>query len=119
MGFPLLLAGPILRRVEPALVSVWVALRDPSSVRVLVWEGRAESGRPTPLAASPDTHTVRGEGGQAVGVSRRNYAALALVLLAFPSGWTPSTKPMPARTSGRRCAPSSRRHRACAMSRSL
>jgi hypothetical protein len=59
MGFPLLLAGPILRRVEPALVSVWVALRDPSSVRVLVWEGRAESGRPTPLAASPDTHTVR------------------------------------------------------------
>jgi hypothetical protein len=55
----LLLAGPILRRVEPALVSVWVALRDPSRVRVLVWEGRAESGRPTPLAASPDTHTVR------------------------------------------------------------
>ena len=30
----------------------------------------------------------------------------------------PSTNAIPARTSGSRCAPSSRRHRACAMSRS-
>lgn len=57
MSLPLLLAGPILRRVEPTLVSVWVALRDPCDVRLLVWEGRAESGRP--LARSPDTRTLR------------------------------------------------------------
>ena len=59
MNLPLLLAGPILRRVEPTLVSVWVALRDPCNVRLKVWEGRAESGRPTPLAQSPVTRTLR------------------------------------------------------------
>jgi len=46
MNLPLLLAGPILRRVEPTLVSVWVALRDPCDVRLKVWEGRAETSLP-------------------------------------------------------------------------
>jgi hypothetical protein len=41
-------------------------------------------------------------------VRRQDYAALAL--LAFPSCFTPSTKPMPARTSRRREAPSSRQY---------
>jgi hypothetical protein len=59
MSLPLLLAGPILRRVEPTLVSVWVALRDHCDVRLKVWEGRAESRRPTPLAQSPVTPTLR------------------------------------------------------------
>jgi hypothetical protein len=59
MSLPLLLAGPILRRVESAQVSVWVALRDPCHVRLSVWEGRAASGRPTPLAQSPDTVALR------------------------------------------------------------
>ena len=45
-----------------------------------------------------------------------DQAAFAFGLLVFPSCWTLSTKPMPARTSGSRCAPSSRRPRACAMS---
>ena len=34
---PLLLAGPIVRRVEPRLVSVWVALRDSVPVTLHVW----------------------------------------------------------------------------------
>jgi len=41
------------------------------------------------------------------------------VLLRFGVCCTPSTKRMPARTSGNRCAPSSRRHRPCAMSSNL
>ena len=59
MSLPLLLAGPILRRVEPTLASVWVALRDQCDVRLKVWEGRAETGRPTPLAQSFLTPTLR------------------------------------------------------------
>jgi hypothetical protein len=59
MNLPLLLAGPILRRVEPTLVSVWVALRDSCNVRLKVWEGRAKSGQANPLAASPSTQTLR------------------------------------------------------------
>ena len=59
MEFPLLLAGPILRRVEPAVVSVWLALREKANVRLLVWEGRAETGRNDAFLRSPDTATLR------------------------------------------------------------
>ena len=59
MDLPLLVAGPILRRVEPTLVSVWVALTEPCNVVLQTWEGRAETGRPTPLAESPATPTLR------------------------------------------------------------
>ncbi|MEO1091107.1 MAG: hypothetical protein AAFX81_10765 [Pseudomonadota bacterium] len=59
MTFPLVLAGPILRRVESALVSVWIALREEASLRLVVWEGRAESDRPDPLLISEPTATLR------------------------------------------------------------
>jgi hypothetical protein len=59
MDLPLLLAGPILRRVEPALVSVWLAFSVPVSVRLQVWEGRAETGRPDPFLESPPTSSLR------------------------------------------------------------
>ena len=48
-----------------------------------------------------------------------NGSIHAVGLLTLPSCWTPSTKPMPSRASGSNCALSSRRHRACAMWRSL
>jgi hypothetical protein len=41
--------------------------------------------------------------------ARRDYAALALGLLTFAPRYTPSTKATPARTSGRRRGPMSRR----------
>ena len=35
-----MLAGPLLRRVEPNLVSVWITLKEAaSSVRLSLWEG--------------------------------------------------------------------------------
>jgi hypothetical protein len=43
---PLLLAGPILRRVEPTGVTVWVAYRKPGLVRLAIWEGRKKSSAP-------------------------------------------------------------------------
>ena len=39
MPLPLILAGPILRRVEPTLVSAWVALSAPFHVQITLWEG--------------------------------------------------------------------------------
>jgi len=59
MNLPLLLAGPILRRVDTTTASVWLALRDPCRVVMTVWEGRAKSGQSHPLAASPSTPTLR------------------------------------------------------------
>ena len=53
------------------------------------------------------------------GCGQPGQAARALARRPLVACCTPSTNVMPARTSGRRCAPSSRRHRACAMSRSL
>jgi hypothetical protein len=41
---PLILAGPILRRVEPTLVCVWVALSEPKALRLQVFEGREKAG---------------------------------------------------------------------------
>jgi len=41
---PLILSGPILRRVEPGLVSVWVALSKACSVQLSLFEGLAKAG---------------------------------------------------------------------------
>jgi hypothetical protein len=40
---PLILAGPILRRVDAAHVCVWIALSEPGDVTVTVFSGRAAS----------------------------------------------------------------------------
>jgi len=40
---PLILAGPIVRRVEPRSVSVWVALRDAVPVTLRLWAGTQRS----------------------------------------------------------------------------
>ncbi len=61
MDLPLLLAGPILRRVEPGLVSVWLALSEPADVRLQVWEGlvRVQTSMPGTFAVSLDTRLLR------------------------------------------------------------
>lgn len=66
LDLPLLLAGPILRRVEPRLVSVWVALSEPASLTLSIWEGLVPSGRGDPFATSnerqiPDSLTADDE----------------------------------------------------------
>jgi hypothetical protein len=64
MPLPMILAGPILRRVEPGLVAVWVALKDSSIVKLSLWEGQIEAPDPeelTPWFRSPDpgARTIR------------------------------------------------------------
>src|SRR5690242_6998881 len=44
---PLVLAGPILRRVEPSAVTVWVALQAPRRVTLRVFQWDAASGNLT------------------------------------------------------------------------
>jgi hypothetical protein len=54
MALPLVLAGPILRRVEPRLCTVWVALRESARVEVAVWEGAQFATADAGLVASHD-----------------------------------------------------------------
>lgn len=54
MPLPVLLAGPIVRRVEPTLAAVWIALSKAATVRLLVWEGSvtADADHANPFVAS-------------------------------------------------------------------
>lgn len=56
---PLLLAGPIVRRVEPTLASVWVALSQPATITLRIWEGRVSTGSGNVLNVSDPTPSVR------------------------------------------------------------
>ncbi|MGH8773396.1 MAG: hypothetical protein ACREV2_19805, partial [Burkholderiales bacterium] len=60
MSLPLVLAGPILRRVEPNLVSVWFALSRAASVTLTLWQGRTKFSAVDHLIRSdPATGTLR------------------------------------------------------------
>ena len=60
MALPLVLAGPILRRVESNLVSVWIALSRPANVTITSWEGRIKPGAAGEFFRSnPPTPTLR------------------------------------------------------------
>ena len=59
MSLPFVLAGPILRRVEPKLVSVWVGLSRPAKVTVTLWKGRTKGGAGEFFRSNPPTQTLR------------------------------------------------------------
>ena len=57
-GLPLLIAGPVLRRTEPAAVTVWVALKHPCTVRLNVLDTQAQGqrlGDPVLMGQRPTT----------------------------------------------------------------
>lgn len=58
-GLPVLLAGPIVRRVEPVLASVWIALSEPATVTLKIWEGRVTAGAGNVLNSGDPTPTLR------------------------------------------------------------
>ena len=84
MSLPLVLAGPILRRVEPNLVAVWIALSRAASVSLTLWEGRTRAGAAGHLLRSdPATPTLRcGE-----------QLHVALALLRIPEGSSQTLRP--------------------------
>jgi hypothetical protein len=83
------LAGPIVRRVEPTLASVWIALRKPAAVRLEVFPGLgprrpAEALAPTatPMAVAPPQvagHTLQ--------LGAELHVAVILFEPAVPLAW--------------------------------
>jgi hypothetical protein len=83
-ALPLILAGPIVRRVEPRSCSAWVALRDASGeVRLTVWRGLQTAGAVAGQVASGNAPV-----GTAVVATRqfarKLHAALVTISLAPP-----------------------------------
>ncbi|EHR72229.1 hypothetical protein BurJ1DRAFT_3421 [Burkholderiales bacterium JOSHI_001] len=74
MTLPLVLAGPILRRVEPKLVAVWVALSRPASVTITLWQGRVKGGAGEFFRSNPATPTLR--------IADKLHVAVALARMA-------------------------------------
>src|SRR5262245_51915577 len=74
-----ILAGPIVRRVERGLVSIWVALAKEAQIKLSIWEGYDKATSATPGApfyeSQVATQTIR------VGANLH----LALVVLSLPS----------------------------------
>lgn len=58
-AFADVLAGPIVRRVEPALASVWIALSQPANVELRLYEGLKDGSSPGTEIAKASMDTVR------------------------------------------------------------
>src|SRR3954453_3035537 len=61
MALPYLLAGPVVRRVEPSLVSVWVVTSAPCTVGLKVWPGEVSAGTGTGGVFDPGGEAARGQ----------------------------------------------------------
>jgi hypothetical protein len=82
------LAGPIVRRVEPGLVAVWLALRVPATVRLIVYRGVGRTDQVgIPLPRQPVAHPP----GEPRGMppDDRTFPAGARLHLAF-AVWEPT-----------------------------
>jgi hypothetical protein len=79
LELPLLLAGPILRRVEATSVSVWIALSKAARVRLSVWDSRVVTGTPDPMISTP------APGVRTLRIGRKLHIALVTLTVAANS----------------------------------
>ena len=86
---PVVLAGPIVRRVEPRLCSFWIALRDPAdTVTATIWRGIQVAGASAGTVASGDARVA------SASVATRRFGKqlhVALVTIKIPSPAPPLT----------------------------
>lgn len=59
MALPVLLAGPVVRRVEPRLVAVWVVTSQPRTVTLDIWQGLIATDTTQAPLASGTRETLR------------------------------------------------------------
>ena len=85
---PLLLCGPILRRVEPRSVSVWAALSQACTVRLDLWADLVDVGV-GPAVASPPRPPLASASGQTRRVGDNLHLCLVTLTLDQASGKLP------------------------------
>jgi hypothetical protein len=79
VALPLLLAGPIVRRVEANLVAVWVALSEPATVRLSIWEGAHDAHATEPGAVTGNISPLHSEETPTLRIAARFHAALPTI----------------------------------------
>jgi len=77
---PQVLAGPIVRRVEPRLCSFWIALSHPASVQASIWRGIQVAGQTPGTVASGDSE-VAGAITTTLAAGRALHVALVTIKL--------------------------------------
>ena len=91
MDLPLMLAGPILRRVDPSLVAVWMAFSEPADLELRVFEGRVAHDTTNPVFVSSDdppdpSAPPPRPGAEAVRIGEHLYLGLVTARLPPASG---------------------------------
>jgi hypothetical protein len=86
VDLPLILAGPIVRRVEPAFAAVWMAVSHPASIQVDVYPGIVDAHAPPGSLASVHAGVVATGSGRTRRVGERLHIAVvtAHVVAAVP-----------------------------------
>ena len=82
MALPLLLAGPIVRRVEPNLVAVWVAVSEPATVRLSIWEGLHDAHPTQPGAVETNVSPLHTKETPTLRIAAAFHAALPTIDLS-------------------------------------
>jgi hypothetical protein len=93
MQLPLILAGPILRRVDPSMVAVWMAFSEPAELELRVWEGRVAHDTTNPFFVSsadpPDPSLPPPRpGADAIRIGEHLYLGLVTARIPPASGKT-------------------------------
>lgn len=83
MDLPLILAGPILRRVEPTFATVWMAVSHPSSIQVDVYPGIVGAQAAVGSLASIQAGVVATGSGRTRRVGERLHIAVVTALVAL------------------------------------
>jgi hypothetical protein len=91
MDLPLVLAGPILRRVDPGLVAVWMVFSEPADLELRVWEGRVAHDTTNPVFVSsndvPDPSVAPPRpGAEAVRMGEHLYLGMVTARIPPASG---------------------------------
>jgi hypothetical protein len=83
MALPLVLAGPIVRRVEPRLCAVWIALPVSAKVKVRLWEGAQFATSTDGVVVSGDAPIASAER-QTLRFGENLHIAVVMVTLTSP-----------------------------------
>jgi hypothetical protein len=78
VALPLILAGPILRRVEPTTVAVWMAVSRPGLIEVGVYHGIVDAHAPVGSLAAVQAQVVAAGRGRTRRVDERLHLAVVV-----------------------------------------